>query len=273
MDMKNETRVLIVEDDPFAENWMALLLARDWRTRVVGEAGSLEGMVSLSQSMTEPPDLILFSASLLTHPFDPRAARLRGALADLPGKPLIMLAGRSAGEVAALHAAEVREADFPRLCGLILKKEICYALGWAIALADHKQWVITPGMETYLRSLGQVPHTLVLDGRKPVHNLTDHEADVARLALIFSMERRELSDEIKITADWSYGLVSSIYRKLGMEEILSGEVDPEEYLGRQFAENPRFKDVLKQALKSRKKNDLETLAFHILSMPEIRDLS
>lgn len=271
--MKNETRVLIVEDDPFAENWMALLLSRDWRTRVVGEASSLEDMAAVSRSMTEPPDFILFSASLLNHPFDPHAARLRSALAQLPGKPQVMLVGRSAAEVAALHAAEVREAAFPGFCGLILKKEICYSLGWAIALASAQQWVITPGMETYVRGLSHAPRALVFDGRKPVHDLTEHEIEVARLALIFSMERRELSDEIKITADWSYGLVSAIYRKLGMEEILSGEVDPVEYLGEQFAENPRFKDVLNHAGNSRKKNDLETLAFHILCMPEIREMS
>lgn len=271
--MKNETRVLIVEDDPFAENWIALLLARDWRTRVVGEASSLEDMTAITKSLTEPPDLILFSAGLLTRPFDPRAARLRNELSRLPGSPLVMLVGRSAAEIAALHAAEIREADFPGFCGLILKKEIRYALGWAISLADKNQWVITPGMETYIRGLGKLPRTLVLDGRKTIHDLTEHEAEVARLALIFSMERRELSDEIKITADWSYGLVSAIYRKLGMEEIMSGEVDPVDYLGKQFAENPRFKDVLKQAGTSRKKNDLETLAFHILCMPEIRELN
>jgi hypothetical protein len=113
---------------------------------------------------------------------------------------------------------------------------------------------------------------LALDGRKSIHDLTEHEADVARLALIFSMERRELSDEIKISEDWSYGLVSSIYRKLGLEEILSGEVDPAEYLGKAFVENPRFQETLRQAVKSRKKNDLETLAFHVLCMPEIREI-
>jgi hypothetical protein len=215
----------------------------------------------------------LFSAGLLTHPFDPRASRLRGLLEQLPGKPLVMLIGRSAGEIAALHSAEIRQTDFPGFCGFILKNEIRYALGWAIALADEQQWIITPGLETYVRGLARLPHTLVLDGRKTVHDLTEHEAEVARLALIFSMERRELSDEIKITADWSYGLVSAIYRKLGMEEILSGEVDPQEYLGRQFAENPRFKEMLKQSVKMRKKNDLETLAFHILCMPEIREIN
>ena len=42
--MVNDIRVVIVEDDPFARNWMALLAARDLRTRVIGEArkGRLE---------------------------------------------------------------------------------------------------------------------------------------------------------------------------------------------------------------------------------------
>ena len=34
---KTEFQIAIVEDDPFARNWMALLAARDWRTRLAGE--------------------------------------------------------------------------------------------------------------------------------------------------------------------------------------------------------------------------------------------
>ncbi len=34
---KTEFQIVILEDDPFARNWMALLAARDWRTRVADD--------------------------------------------------------------------------------------------------------------------------------------------------------------------------------------------------------------------------------------------
>lgn len=262
--MKKEARVLIVEDDPFSQNWMALLLARDWRTRVIGETASLEGMLSALNSGEEKPNFVLLNIDLMNGLQEwgrliPLAAPL---IAPLP----VLLVGKNA------ETAE-RIDPFPGFCGYIIKSEICHSLSWAVALAEPHQWVITPGVEPHLRRPAWPTRILALDGRKPVHNLTEHEAKVARLALIFSMERRELSDEIKISEDWGYGLVSSIYQKLGLEEIISGEVDPADYLGKDFAENPRFREMLRQAGESRKKNDLETLAFHILCMPDIRELA
>lgn len=261
--MKKEARVLIVDDDPFAQNWMALLLARDWRTRVVGECSTIEGMLSCLNSEEEKPNFILLNIDLLSGVKDwGKLARLAAPLvAPLP----ILLVGKYGDHIANM-------APIPGFCGYILKSEIRHALSWAVALSEPDQWVITPGIEPHIRRTSHPAHVLVMDGRKSIHQLTEHEAEVARMALIFSMERRELSDEFKISEDWSYGLVSSIYRKLGLEEILSGEVPPTEYLGKAFSENPRFQETLRQALHSRKKNDLETLAFHILCMPEIRDL-
>jgi hypothetical protein len=100
-----------------------------------------------------------------------------------------------------------------------------------------------------------------------------HEAEVARLALIFSMERREIADEINITTDWSYGLVSAIYKKLGAEEILSGEVKPEEYLGDHPLILKYFQQIISQVGTSHKHRDMKTLAFHILTVPEVQDIS
>jgi len=39
--MQKELNVIIVEDDPYARDFMSMLLRRDWRTRVVGEFISL----------------------------------------------------------------------------------------------------------------------------------------------------------------------------------------------------------------------------------------
>jgi hypothetical protein len=41
--MQKELNVIIVEDDPYARDFMSMLLRRDWRTQVVGEFSSLSG--------------------------------------------------------------------------------------------------------------------------------------------------------------------------------------------------------------------------------------
>jgi DNA-binding NarL/FixJ family response regulator len=261
--MKKEARVLIVDDDLFAQNWMALLLARDWRTRVLCEASSLEGMLAQLNTQEEKPNFVLLNVDLLA------GVKEWGILAQLAAPLIAPLPVLLVGKKAEL-ASQIK--PFPGLCGYILKSEIRHALTWAVAFSDPENWVVTPGVVPHLHRPEKTTHIMVMDGRKSIHDLTEHEAEVARMALIFSMERRELSDEIKISEDWSYGLVSSIYRKLGLEEILTGEVSAAEYLGKAFAENRRFQEMLQQAVRSRKKNDLETLAFHILCMPEITDL-
>ena len=43
--MQKDIRVLIVEDDPYARDLMALLLTRDWRTQVIGELGKKEEVI------------------------------------------------------------------------------------------------------------------------------------------------------------------------------------------------------------------------------------
>ena len=58
--MYQEIRVAIVEDDPYARDLMALLLWRDWRTRVVAEVAHPREVRPILEE--ERPDLILLGA-------------------------------------------------------------------------------------------------------------------------------------------------------------------------------------------------------------------
>ena len=58
--MYREIRVAIVEDDPYARDLMALLMWRDWRTRVVAEVGRPEDIRHVLEE--ENPNLILLGA-------------------------------------------------------------------------------------------------------------------------------------------------------------------------------------------------------------------
>jgi hypothetical protein len=265
---KKEARVLVVEEDPYARDFIALLLARDWRTRVIGEVGSMTEMRSYFPNHPNANiNMVLLSTELLEMERSP--SHWKSELSSLPGKPHVMLFGSH------LNAALARFIPFENFCGCLLKQEIHYALAWAVAYALDGCWTITPGVEPWIRhavSDGEkTRHLRVMDGRHTNMHLTESESEYARLAFVFSMERPEVSHEKNVSINWGYGKISELYHKLGLDEILSGPDASVERLGKQFTQIPRFQQILKHAIKTRKKKDLETLAFHVLSMPDIEE--
>lgn len=261
--MPRSIHVVIVEPDFFARNWMALILARDWRTRVVGEVENLRELEALLGKCSESVDVILVNSDANGQQLP--INRLQEIAAPrFPQARIIWTStapqeGILRGALAAGHA------------GYLLKSEVRFSLAWALVFAQER-FVLTPGLYRMAGGSGLPAGTAVLDGRKNINRLTEHEAEVARMALIFSMERRDLSDEMGISKDWSYGLVSGLYHKLGLEEILKKEVDPEAYLGSHALINAHLKEILEMMGNSPKARDMETLAFHLLTMPEIEHL-
>ena len=78
----------------------------------------------------------------------------------------------------------------PAFTGYILKDEVSYSLAWAVDLALAGKWVITDSIRAMAFSLGiDLPDPcVIIDGRKTMQeHLTPHQADVARLAFLFSM--------------------------------------------------------------------------------------
>jgi hypothetical protein len=159
--------------------------------------------------------------------------------------------------------------------GYILKGEICYSLAWAVVLADKEHIVITPGLtDFFIKNYTLPPGSLILDGREPIANFSKTELERARMAFIFSMERHEMANELGISEDFSYGVVSALYDRLGLDDVLSGDVDPEQY----FGNHPAVINYLKLTLEhlkrtgSKKAKNKETLAFHLFTMPYIQQL-
>lgn len=261
--MLENVHVMIVEDDHFASNWMSLLLARDWRTHVSAEAATTADLKARLKSKSQKFHLILLDTEM---PGDPYWLKeILAAIAASPNAPAVLLTGTHASEQKLLQCQAVH------VRGFILKDEIRFSLAWAVALAMEWQWVLTPGVEAMMERAGlPIPRPYaVMDGRNTVRNLTTHELNAARLAFLFSMERRELADELAITEDWSFGLVSKLYEKLGLDGLISGEVEPQAYLGAHPTVLEHFEKIVTQARESRKARDMEALAFHLLTMPEI----
>ena len=79
----------------------------------------------------------------------------------------------------------------------------------------------------------------------------------------------DLADELKISDQWSYGVVSELYEKLGLNELAHDKDEIIAYLEHDPIIKSHIDEILKEKGSSKKAKDLETLAFHILTLPEI----
>ena len=242
---------------------MSLMLVRDWRTRVVGEfSNQLEFSIFLRKA-EHPFDILILDVDILggeygiediCNQLEACSKPVRILLTGIRPEPYIF-----------------RQTLDDRVSGYVLKQEVGYSLSWVITFLAEGAWVLTPGTMTLAHKMNHVlpDNQLIIDGQKSIPGFTDHEAEVARLAFIFSLGRRDLADELKISEQWSYGLVSELYKKMGLSEILSGEVD----LFTHIPDNPiirrHFSEIIEHLGSSTKAKDMETLSYHLLTMPEI----
>lgn len=267
--MAKEIRVMLVEDDFYARNWMELLLRRDWRTKVSHEVTNAAALSTVLTDMAEhheKTDLALIDTDISNTP-SWLSEVMRCLETNSPNTAVMFTGVEPNPKIMPL-------LGLPKVVGYVLKDEIRYSLAWAVSLASKSQMVITPGVEK-IPGIDMVlpPGTLILDGRKPipVESLSDLEKKRSRMVFVFSMERREFADEEGISEDYSYGVVNMLYEKLGLNDVLQGE-SPAEQL---FGSHPAVLDHLKLTLnhlnrsKSKKAKDKETLAFHLLTLPVI----
>ncbi len=267
--MPKDIRVLIVEDDPFARDLMALLLTRDWRTQVIGEVGTHDDLEAFLADPTGPVDLILLDTEKPNQPNWPFdiAESIRSA-AD---PPVILFTATQPNPQVIQRL--VREG----IGNYILKGDILYALASAVAYAASGQFVITPGVQQ-ASPRKAFPHgTVVIDGRRFATRLTQREKELVRLGNIFNLAIRDIADELVISPGWVSEILSTIYRKLGMREILTGEAPLEAYFEDESV-LARCRRILARSHASRKDGEfrkgpwMSTLAFHLLTIPEIDEV-
>ena len=266
--MPKDIRVLIVEDDPYARDLMSLLLTRDWRTRVVGEVAN-EGELSLFlRDEMSNVDVVILDTEI---PGEPGLHfKFAEMTQTLPKPPEILY-------TATLANRDVLEKIVRRGCsGYILKQEILYALGTAVALIDSGTSVVTPGVRQIAGRYSLPDGTLILDGRRLTNNFSRRENELIRLGIIFNLAIRDIADELVIGAGWVSEIVSTIYRKLGIREILTGEVPLDMYFTDE-AVLVHCKEITKRTTsdqpgtKIRKAPWMSTLAFHLLTVPDITE--
>lgn len=260
--MARVDRVLILEDDMYARDMMALLIRRDWRTQVIAEVGSME---QLRNALHEAPvDLILLDTE---HPDRWEWARdIKSELDGMARLPGILCVGTRPFEPV------VRTITPPYSRGYILKGEIGYSLSWAVTLAASGTWVITPGVEEAGEGCFHPPFgsPVVLRGKLEAFGLTPQETEIARLAILFNMPRSSLAEELNRSPYTIYEYVHKAYEKLEVRDIYEKGITPQEYFAHDKQIINLFGEKLDQLWSTtRESKDLDTLAFHLLTMPEI----
>jgi len=262
--MPRDILVTIVCNDVYSRNWMSLLLVRDWRTRVVSELSLQENLSLAFNQMIPKPDLLL--VDLDANLEDPGLASELITLSQRKVHPKIILIS-SRPEIKFF-----RHINGLMLDGYLLKNEISTSLAWALTFASEGRFVLTPqAEETLFQSSIDLPaNKMILRGRS-FPGLTDRQEEIARLAIIFSIGRRDLADELKISDQWSYSIVSELYTKMGLEDIFSGEIDPYQYLQDDPVIRSHIEEIINELGDSKKARDLETLAFHLLTLPTIEE--
>lgn len=264
--MKRDIRVVIVEDDPFARNWMVLLAVRDWRTRVIGEVSEPSQLVPFLTDPISPADFVILDTDIPGgEDWIPRILEL---ISGMEHTPRILCTGVRP------NRAVLSQLGHPAFAGYILKDEIGYSMAWAISLAIEGTWVITDSVQALAAAerITLPKPCLVLEGRHRIEGLTDRQADVARLAFLFSIERRELADELGVGEDWGYQLVSAVYENMGIKDFITDEELVEEYFGGSELILSFVDRIRREAKGGGKSKDMETLAFHVITMPEIKEI-
>ncbi len=266
--MAKDIRVLIIEDDPYARDLMSLLLTRDWRTRVVGEVSGEEELKIFLMDDLQTIDVVIVDTEIPGEPGLP--LRLAAQTQKLPHPPKILYTGT-------LAKREILEEIIHSCCsGYILKQEILYALGAVVAAVHKDTCVISPGIHKSAGRYAFPNGTIIVDGRGLTTKFSRRENELIRLGIIFNLAIRDIADELVLGAGWVSEIVSTIYRKLGVREILTGEVPLEMYFTDE-AVLEHCRAITKRATsnqpdgKLRKAPWMSTLAFHLLTVPEISE--
>lgn len=269
--MQKELNVIIVEDDPYARDFMSILLRRDWRTRVVGEYSSLSGM-ELKQALRSPSahvDILLLDTEVANDENWP--AKVVQMTRVLPRPPLIVFTCTSPEPHILERILQAKGG------GYIAKSEILYALATAITGAAKGQFVITPGVLIVAGRLELPKDTLIMDGTMPAANFSSREKDLTRLGILFNLPQRDIADDLIISTDFVAEVMGHIYEKLGVREILDGEKGLESFFQDEKVQE-RCRGILQQyeangSRTGRKAPGMSTLAFHLLTVPETTEFS
>jgi len=259
-----DIRVLLVEDDCYARDLMALLLTRDWRTRVVAAVTDRQELSLYLAKHDAKVDVVVMDIEIPDEPeLAFKLAEMTQSLALAPA--ILYTATKSSPQTAERLMASARGS-------YVLKGELFYGLASAIAMVVAGHRVITPGIERWVNSWEIRDSMYVFDGREMLARFTPREREMVRLGLIYNLSTRDIADELVLSAGWVSEIMSIIYQKLGMRDILSGYTPLENYFIDEAVLAHCKKILNSNENKGPKAPWMATLAFHLLTMPDIQKI-
>ena len=269
--MTKNIQVLVVEDDPYARDLMAILLARDWRTRVVGEFSSASED-ELRRFFAEPAQRVDVMIVDTEAPGNEHWPMQIAQLAQAQRHPPALLYTCTRTDASLLERLPKSGGG-----GYIVKSEVLYALATAVSYAANGYFVITPQVQSMARP-GSLPRPAALiDGSTAVTKFTQRENDLARLSVLFSMAQRDITDELVLSPDFVAEVIGQVYEKLGLHELLNGEQSPEAlFTDKNLLD--RIQSILPRDENGESKHGarkapwMSTIAFHLLTVPEIEEM-
>ena len=263
-DMNRNTRVIIVDDDMYARNWMAFLLTRDLRTQVVATVSGPRKAKTALHTMhpLEPIDIVIIDTEFP----DERewAFQIAKLFHSKQRQPYIIYTGTRVDRQ--LLPTIINK---PVCRGYLLKQEISYALAAAISQVMAGHWVTTPSVQqtTHQQKLTLPPKTIVLQGQEQtlLETLTTSELAVFQLAILFNLTSKEIADELKLGKGYVNQLISRAYNKVGVRDLIQGDIPVEAM----FQQQQLQQLVQQMSLPERQKLvEMTTWAFHILTEPD-----
>ena len=262
--MAKDIQILIVEDDPYARDLMTLLLTRDWRTRVIAEIANQQELNAFLAEYHPPIDVVILDTEIPGEPDLPFA--LTETVRKLQKQPAILYTATQADSRVMERLVQIGFG------GYVLKNELLYALGSAVAAVARGEIVITPGVKPLAARYSVCRDAHIIKGSRIEDLFTRRESELVRLALIFNLSIRDMADELVLSPEWVSEVVSGVYKKLGLREILAGEVSLEDYFD-DPAVLERCREITERTQtkladgRLRKAPWMSTLAFHLLTNP------
>lgn len=291
---------LLVEDDPYASNMMLMLLARDYRTQVVSVKDSLELFTSLNESddsipqedqetilkgigIDKPVDVVVLNADVpgnVDLPF-----QLAEKISVWPKPPKILCTSIQPN----VQAIE-KFMEYGCFSGYLIKSEVSYSLASAVCLAAEGYCVITPEVRAVAeKEMGRKkfpPETLILNslGMEMFEEFDETGKEILLLGLVFNLPQHDISDELVVTNGWVAKRMSQGYAHLQIPDVASGDTAIDELFSNLYIDSSKlvrhFQEILKDVArylerrkdetKSPKFREMSTLAFHLLTRPNIQ---
>jgi DNA-binding NarL/FixJ family response regulator len=260
--------VLIVEDDLYALHMMGMLLARDWRTRVIAEIDGESSLKEIGLAIQkigrakERVDLVILDSELLGE--HGKALQIAALFNEMIPRPRLLFTAAHRDPLLLRKAAAL-----PNFSGWVLKNELLYGLAAAVVGAMEQFIVITPGVDDAILPDELRTRLQVISCADPAQELGAREKDIAHLGILYNMTQRDIADELVIDPKYVADVMSDLYEILGLHEIIHGEKDAAEVF-----ENPiilrKIQEILPPGKQDRKVANMPTLAFHLLTQQSVK---